>query len=69
MPDNSTKIADLEAILDAGATAGNVDGQQVSFASHDQIRRRINELKAADDDLASTARSTFNTIDLSGGTA
>lgn len=49
MADNTTKIEQLEAILDAGALEGSVDGQRVRFASFAEIRKRIQELQDADD--------------------
>ncbi len=47
MADNATKIATLQAILDAGASGVSVDGQSVRYDMA-AIRKEIRELKAAD---------------------
>jgi hypothetical protein len=47
-PDLAATIAQLEALLDAGALEGQVDGQRVRFAGPDEIRRRIRELYESD---------------------
>jgi len=39
-----TEIAELEAILNAGATSTFVDGQKVTWDG-DQVRRRLRELR------------------------
>ena len=39
-----TEIAELEAILNAGATSTFVDGQKVTW-DLDQVRRRLRELR------------------------
>lgn len=68
MADNAQKIADLEAILDAGATSGQVDGRRVDFASFADIRKRIAELKATDDATTTAQRRpAASTIKLGGG--
>lgn len=63
MADYSTEIAELEAILQAGASSVVVDGQSVTYDLK-QIRRRLRELKAADD--TATKRPVALSIDLSG---
>lgn len=46
MPDYSTQIAQLEELLDSGMTETVVDGEKVVFASPDEIRKRLRELKS-----------------------
>ena len=52
MADNSQKIAQLQEILDSGASSVTVDGITTSF-DHDSIRQRISDLIAEDEALAS----------------
>ena len=52
MPDNTAKIAALEAILETGATEIVVEGERVKY-DFDQIRRQLAKLKA--DDAATIA--------------
>ncbi len=47
MADNATKIATLQAILDAGASGVSVDGESVTYDLA-AIRKEIRELKQAD---------------------
>lgn len=47
MPDNSAKIRQLQALLDAGITRATVDGETVDFGDEERIRRRLRELKAS----------------------
>ena len=47
MADNATKIATLQAILDAGASGVSVDGESVKYDMA-AIRKEIRELQAAD---------------------
>ena len=47
MADNATKIATLQAILDAGASGVSVDGESVKYDLA-AIRKEIRELKQAD---------------------
>jgi hypothetical protein len=63
MADNSTAIAEIEAILNTGVSSATVDGQAVTY-DLDQLRRRLRELKASDDDA--TKRPTSLKINLSG---
>jgi|GEM_PF-4177217 len=63
MADNTAAIAELEAVLHAGASRVAVDGQDVAYDLV-QIRRRLRELKASDD--TATKRPTALSIDLSG---
>lgn len=65
MADNSVKIAELEAILQAGASRVVVDGHDVTY-DFAEIRRQLAELKRTDDTLGTTARTAFNAIDMSG---
>ena len=45
--DNSAEIAQLEAILNAGARTVTIDGQTVTY-DFDAIRKRLAELRASD---------------------
>ena len=63
MADNTAAIAQLEAILQAGASSVVVDGQAVTYDLK-SIRRRLRELKNTDDDA--TKRPPALSIDLSG---
>lgn len=63
MADYSTEIAELEAILQAGATSVTVDGQTVNY-DLTQVRRRLRELKQLDD--TATKRPSALSINLSG---
>ena len=65
MADNTTTIAALEALLNAGVLEGQVDGQRVRFASTADIRKRIAELTRTDDTLTER-RPAAASIDLSG---
>lgn len=47
MPDNSAKIAEIEEILNSGATSTSVDGLSVSI-DLEALRRRLIELKRTD---------------------
>ena len=47
MANNESKIAELQAILDSGATTIVVDGTTVAV-EHASIRKRIQTLKAQD---------------------
>lgn len=47
MPDNSAKIAELEAKLERGLTGFTTDGQSGSF-DLDAIRKELNRLRATD---------------------
>ena len=47
MPDNSAKIAELQAILQAGANSVSVDGTTVAFDLA-EVRRQLRELMASD---------------------
>lgn len=46
MPDNSSKIRQLESLLDAGLTSATVDGETINFGDEERIRRRLRELRA-----------------------
>lgn len=56
------EIADLEAILNAGATSMFTDGQKATW-DLDQVRRRLGELRRRKDHMR---RPRIATIDLSG---
>lgn len=56
------QIAELEAILDAGASEVTVDGQRVRY-DLDSVRRRLAELRRQQD---ATKRPRASQIDLSG---
>lgn len=47
MPDNSARIAEIEAILESGVTSSNIDGTQetTDFA---QLRLELSRLRATD---------------------
>jgi len=45
--DHSAEIAEIEAILNSGVTETSEDGQTIKF-DHDQLRRRLAELKRQD---------------------
>ena len=47
MADNSVKIAELQAILQAGASNVSVDGTSVSYDLA-EVRRQLRELMASD---------------------
>ena len=64
MPDNSTEIAKLEAILDAGASAMTTDGQSVTW-DLDKVEKRLRELRSSDNTYSGT-RPVATQIDLSG---
>lgn len=63
MANNTTEIAEIEAILNAGVSSGTVDGQSVSY-DLPALRKRLRELKDSDD--TATKRPTSLKIDLSG---
>lgn len=64
MPDNSTRIAAIEAILAEGATQVTTpDGTSVTY-DFDQLRRELNRLRQSDTTLAGT-RPTLARINLS----
>ena len=54
MPDNTERIAKLQAILNSGVLMSTIKGEQITY-DHDSIRRQIEELKRTDD--ATTAAS------------
>ena len=64
MPDNSTEIAKLEAILAAGASQIQSDGQMVTYDLA-AVRKRLTELPAQDDTLR-TKRPRAARINLGG---
>lgn len=47
--DNTTKIAELEAILENGASSVSADGTTVNY-DLDQIRKQLRSLRGEDDD-------------------
>lgn len=57
----ASQIADLESILDAGATSVFVDGQKVTY-DLDGIRQRLAELRRQQDQMR---RPRTATLDLS----
>lgn len=63
MADNATAIAELENILQAGATEVTVDGQTVKY-DFAAIRKRLRHLKNTDDEA--TRRPLSYSVDLSG---
>jgi LPS sulfotransferase NodH len=48
MANNTAKIAELEDILQTGATSATIDGRTVHY-DFDEIRRQLRELRANDD--------------------
>ncbi len=62
MPDNTAKIAHLNALLDVGATDAVIDGQTVKISPR-QIRKRLRELEA-EDDTVTARRPLAMTVDL-----
>ncbi len=57
-----TEIAELEAILNTGATGVAVDGQKTTWDLN-QVRRRLRDLRRQKDHMT---RPRVSTIDLSG---
>jgi len=64
VPDNSAKIAELQAILQAGANSVSVDGTTVSYDLA-EVRRQLRELMA-NDRTQSGRRPVAASINLSG---
>lgn len=64
MPDNSTKIAELEAILETGATTVTVDGQTI-VRDLDVVRSQLRRLQA-DDTTDKNRRPVSARINLAG---
>lgn len=64
MPDNSKKIADIKAILEAGATTVSAEGVTVTY-DFEQLRRQLRQLQLDDDSLAGR-RPKVSTINLNG---
>ena len=64
MADNSLKIAELQAILRAGARRVVIDGTTVEY-DFDTIRNELRKLQA-DDDNNSCKRPVVSTMDLTG---
>jgi len=64
MADNSAKIAELEAILETGATTVTVDGQTI-VRDLDVIRAQLRRLQA-DDNTDKNRRPVTARIKLSG---
>lgn len=64
MPDHSTEIANIRAILNEGVTETVRDGMTVKW-DHEQLRRRLRELEAADDKNRGR-RPVASSINLSG---
>jgi len=62
--DNATKIADIRAILRAGASTVTVDGQSISY-DFDALRRELRELMA-DDTTDAGRRPVATRINLAG---
>ena len=65
MADNSAELAHLRALLNSGATSTVVDGQTVAI-DPSNIRKRIRELEATDDNTAVPTRPVVSTLDLTG---
>lgn len=63
MPDNSTEIAHLQALLNSGADSITVDGVTTKL-DHSAIARRLRELRATDT-TDKNRRPVISTIDLS----
>jgi hypothetical protein len=61
MPDNSVAIAQIENILNIGATSVTVDGTTVNY-NFEELRRRLKELRNTD---PAYRRSRIGQIDLS----
>lgn len=64
MPDNSAKIAELQAILQAGANSVSVDGTTVAYDLA-EVRRQLRELMA-NDRTQSGRRPVASNINLGG---
>ena len=64
MADNSAKIAELEAILETGATPVKVDGQEI-VRDLNVVRAELRRLQA-DDDTDKNRRPVTSRINLSG---
>ncbi len=64
MADNSAKIAELEAILETGATTVKVDGQEI-VRDLNVVRAELRRLQAADD-TDKNRRPVTSRINLSG---
>lgn len=64
MADNTAKIAELEAILDAGVTTINVEGT-VTTIDLNVIRQQLRDLRATDD-TQKTRKPRIATLDVSG---
>jgi hypothetical protein len=61
MPDNSAAIAQIEAILNNGATSVTTDGTTINY-DFAELRRRLKELRNTD---PAYRRSRIGQIDLS----
>lgn len=64
MADNTSKIAAIRAILEAGVSTVNIGGEQVSY-DFDALRRELRRLEA-EDDTARARRPPISRIDLGG---
>lgn len=64
VPDNSAKIAELQAILQAGASSVAVDGTNVAFDLA-EVRQQLRELMASDQTNAGR-RPVASSINLGG---
>lgn len=62
MADHSTRIAEIQNILRAGASSITTDGVSVSY-DFDSLRRELRQLMAEDDTHAGR-RPTIATVDL-----
>lgn len=68
MADNSAKIAELRAILDAGRTSESVDGVSAS-TDLAEVRRQLTYYLQTDDTYAATTRQKMVRYTGIGGTA
>lgn len=64
MADNSVRIAQIQAILRAGATSVSIDGRTVTY-DFAELRRQLRELQAEDDTFRGR-RPAASTINLGG---
>jgi len=64
MADNSARIAEIEAILQAGAVSVTIDGVSVTY-DFDTLRSELRKLRQADD-VEKSRRPTSTTVRLGG---
>lgn len=64
MPDNSTRIAELRAILESGETAITNDGVSVQY-DLDQVRKELDRLLRTDS-ASALQRPRLSSVNISG---